>query len=292
MATAKELIKVAEAEVGYLEKETNKNLDNKTANAGDENYTKYARDFDTKYPDFYNGRKNGYAWCDVFVDWCFVTAFGVAKAMELLGQPKKSLGAGCLYSANYYKKIGQFYTSPKVGDQIFFKSSSGGVSHTGIVYNVTSTKVCTIEGNTSTASGVVSNGGAVAKKSYNLTSNAIYGYGRPKYDPEPVVATPKDNKVKEWQKAAIADGFKFPKYGADGEWGAECESVAKKAICKKYLTYKYKNLTKIVQKAVGVSVDGKFGNDTKKAVIEYQKKKGLTADGCVGINTWKKILNV
>lgn len=32
---ASELIKVAEAEVGYLEKETNKNLDSKTANAGD-----------------------------------------------------------------------------------------------------------------------------------------------------------------------------------------------------------------------------------------------------------------
>lgn len=98
--------------------------------------------------------------------------------------------------------------------------------------------------------------------------------------------------VREWQKAAIADGFKFPKYGADGKWGAECESVAKEAICKKRLTYKYKNLTKIVQKAVGVKVDGKFGNDTKNAVIKWQKLMGLTADGDVGINTWKKILGV
>ena len=29
----------------------------------------------------------------------------------------------------------------------------------------------------------------------------------------------KTNKVLEWQKAAIADGFSFPKYGADGKWG-------------------------------------------------------------------------
>ena len=98
--------------------------------------------------------------------------------------------------------------------------------------------------------------------------------------------------VLEWQKAAIADGFKFPKYGADGKWGAECESVAKQAICKKRLTYKYKNLTKIVQEAVGVKVDGKFGNDTKNAVIKWQKLVGITADGAVGINTWKKILGV
>lgn len=292
MATAKELIKVAEAEVGYLEKETNRNLDNKTTNAGDGNYTKYARDFDTKYTDFYNGKKNGYAWCDVFVDWCFVTAFGVAKAMALLGQPKKSLGAGCGYSANYFKKIGRFYTSPKVGDQIFFKDSKGGVCHTGLVCDVTVTKVYTIEGNTSSASGVVANGGAVAKKSYKLTYNRIYGYGRPKYDAETVKNTTKVNKVKEWQQAAIKDGYKFPKYGADGAWGSECESVAKKAICKKQLIYKNKNLTKIVQKAVGVTADGLFGTATKNAVITYQKKKGLSADGIVGLNTWKKILDV
>ena len=98
--------------------------------------------------------------------------------------------------------------------------------------------------------------------------------------------------IKEWQQSAIKDGYKFPKYGADGSWGSECIAVAKKAICKKRLFYTNKNLTKIVQKAVGVKADGKFGDDTKKAVIAYQKKKGLTADGVVGYNTWKKILGV
>ena len=98
--------------------------------------------------------------------------------------------------------------------------------------------------------------------------------------------------VLEWQKAAIADGFKFPKYGADGEWGSECAGVAKKAVVKKRLFYTNKNLTKIIQKVVGVTVDGKFGNDTKKAVITYQKANGLVADGEVGINTWKKILGI
>ncbi len=99
----------------------------------------------------------------------------------------------------------------------------------------------------------------------------------------------KENKVLTWQKAAIKDGFKFPKHGADGVWGDECISVAKKAICKKRLTYKYKNLTKIVQKAVGVKEDGKFGADTKKAVEKYQRLLGLKADGIVGLDTWKRI---
>lgn len=95
--------------------------------------------------------------------------------------------------------------------------------------------------------------------------------------------------VLAWQKAAKADGFDIK---VDGIWGKECEAVAKKAICKKRLTYKYRNLTKLIQTAVGVKADGKFGKDTKKAVTEWQKRFGLVADGCVGLNTWKRILGV
>ena len=100
------------------------------------------------------------------------------------------------------------------------------------------------------------------------------------------------NSIKEWQLAAIADGFKFPKFGADGRWGGECLAVARKAVCKKRATYKYKNLTKIVQRAVGVTADGKFGNDTRSAVINWQKLVGLTPDGCVGPDSWQKLLGV
>ncbi|MBR4116938.1 MAG: N-acetylmuramoyl-L-alanine amidase [Clostridia bacterium] len=101
-----------------------------------------------------------------------------------------------------------------------------------------------------------------------------------------------ENKILNWQKAAIKDGFKFSLYGADGRWGSECEKVAQKAICKKRITYKYKNLTRIVQKAVDVAIDGRFGKKTKAAVEKYQKANGLKADGIVGLSTWKKILGV
>ena len=100
-----------------------------------------------------------------------------------------------------------------------------------------------------------------------------------------------ENSITTWQKAAIADGFNLPS-GADGIWGKECEAVAKIAVCKKRFTYKYKNLTKIVQNAVGVTADGKFGNNTRKAVISWQGLVGITADGEIGINSWKKILGV
>lgn len=186
MSEITRLIEIAKAEVGYLEKKTNSNLDSKTANAGTNNYTKYARDLDS-IKGFYNGKKNGYAWCDMFVDWCFVKAFGVERAKELLNHG--TLGAGCTYSAQYYKKNNQWYNSPKIGDQIFFKNSKGSIIHTGIVVNFDSKKVYTIEGNTSSDPGVVANGGSVNDKSYNLNSSSIAGYGRPNYKEEEVVKT-------------------------------------------------------------------------------------------------------
>ena len=181
MSNVDKLLKTARKEVGYCEKASNSNLDDKTANAGSGNYTKYARDLDN-IKDFYNGRKNGHAWCDVFVDWCAVETFGVANAKKLLCQPSESLGAGCKYSMQYYQKKGQFYMSPKPGDQIFFRESSGdGIAHTGWVCDVDKTYVYTIEGNTSSSSGVVANGGCVAEKKYKLTYARIAGYGRPDY---------------------------------------------------------------------------------------------------------------
>lgn len=47
---ASAVIAVAIGELGYVEKATNSQLDNKTANPGRANWTKYARDFDEKYP--------------------------------------------------------------------------------------------------------------------------------------------------------------------------------------------------------------------------------------------------
>lgn len=174
------LIATAKAEEGYLEKATNAHLDSKTANAGSNNWTKYARDLDN-IGNIYNGKKNGYAWCDVFVDWCFIKTFGVDLAMRLLCQPYGGAGAGCTYSVQYYKQKDQFHKSnPQAGDQIFFTNDGGKTSyHTGLVIAVGNGKVYTIEGNTSSAPGVVPNGGCVRTKSYNLTATYICGYGRP-----------------------------------------------------------------------------------------------------------------
>ena len=58
------------------------------------------------------------------------------------------------------------------------------------------------------------------------------------------------------------------------------------------------NITKLIQERLVTlgyntnGVDGIFGNGTKNAVIAFQKSKGLSVDGIVGTNTWRKLLNL
>jgi len=262
---ASKVIAIAEAEIGYLEKASNKNLDDKKANAGDKNYTKYARDLDS-IPGFYNGGKQGFAWCDVFVDWCFVQAYGVDIAKKLLCQPSGSLGAGCYYSARYYKQKGQFHNSaPQPGDQIFFwNTAKNGVSHTGIVYKVDKEKVYTIEGNTSTAIGVVANGGGVCKKWYKLNYWRIYGYGRPAYDAEST-------------KTVKTSSVMLPvlKVGDEGPAVEALQTLMKLRgyPCGTYGPNKD-------------GVDGDFGNGTGDALEKFQTAYSLTVDRMAGPQVW------
>ena len=58
------------------------------------------------------------------------------------------------------------------------------------------------------------------------------------------------------------------------------------------------NITKLLQEklvSLGYNtngIDGIFGVGTEKAVICFQKAYGLVADGIVGQNTWRKLLNI
>lgn len=176
MKAYEKVIAIARSELGYLEKKSNSQLDSKTANAGGNNYTKYARDL---FPSL-----QGQPWCDMFVDWCFVQAFGRVDAQQLIGG---GFSAYTPSSAQYYKARGQYHKmDPQPGDQIFFRGADR-INHTGIVTEVTFTKVRTIEGNTSDGAEVIPNGGAVCDKEYSLSNSRIDGYGRPDW---PLVETP------------------------------------------------------------------------------------------------------
>ena len=264
------VISIAMQEEGYLEKKSNKYLDDKIKNAGSNNYTKYARDLD-KLPNFYNGKKQGYAWCAVFVHWCFVQAFGEARAKELLCQPNKSCGAGVGYSCDYYKAKGQFYTKPQIGDQIFFKNSSGARIHTGLVYNVDKTYVYTIEGNTSSVAGVVSNGGCVKRKQYKLSSTYIYGYGRPAYK----IEEKKETYSGKLPSLPLRGYFKFNPKTPNKIY----DVGANVKLLQKFLNWALD--TNLV-------VDGYYGINTGKAVCKFEKVCGIKVDYEFGKNCLAK----
>ena len=110
--------------------------------------------------------------------------------------------------------------------------------------------------------------------------------------PEKIAGNKYNERVKEWQKACIADGYSAKKLDVDGYWGPQCEAAAKTIVCKKRLVYKYKNVTNIVQKAVGLKPDGYCGKETDAKIKEYQEYVGLKADGAAGPATIKVMLGV
>ena len=160
--SAAKIIEVALAEVGYLEKATNAQLDSKTANAGSNNYTKYGKWYGM----------NGQPWCDMFVSWCAAQA-GEADAVGKYAYVPSH--------QNFFDQRGQYFArgakTPQAGDIIIFRNES----HIGLVEKVSGGYVHTIERNTSGGSTLVANGGGVHQKKYPLTSSYIQGYGRPSY---------------------------------------------------------------------------------------------------------------
>lgn len=241
----------AQAEVGYYEKASNKDLDDPEANKGNKNFTKFARDVDS-CTGWMNGNKQGYEWCCIFVCSISLYTFGYPTAREVLYMPTRALGAACKYAANYYKQHKAWTVKPEPGDQIFFMDSSGVMCHTGIVERVEGGLVHTIEGNAQNM---------VSRHSYMLGSGRIAGYGRPNWalaadEPEPSPAPKPEHstlrkgskgaEVVEMQEDLMSIGYELPKWGADGD----------------------------------------FGSETEVAVCRFQKDHNLVMDGICGPLTW------
>ena len=237
MNNVERIVDLAKSQIGY--KETGNNI------------TKYARDFDTKWPQFYNTKKQGAQWCDLYCDWLFCESFGPDEAMKMLYQPAKSCGAGCKYSAGYYKSAGAYDKNPRVGDQIFF-GRPGSENHTGIVIEVTDTKVTTVEGNS---------GNAVKQHVYYRTDSNIVGYGHPKYNDVPATKTKYPGV---WPTLPSRGYFK------KGDKGVNVQRM------QEFL--KWYDPTYLPR----YGADGDFGTETKNAVVSFQTREGLTVDGLFG----------
>lgn len=318
------VIDVALAEEGYLEKKTNAYLDDKTKNAGNANYTKYGRDMHALYPSVMDFPA---AWCDAFVDWCFYKAYGVTNAKKLLCG---NFDDYTVASAQLYKNKGAWYKRPEVGDQAFFTNASGGICHTGLVVEVDHNKEIfwTMEGNTSSAAGVVANGGCVRKKSYDFTYGRIAGFGRPPYGQVSGYVVPEfsdgteDNTIKHAQihlnnfvnaglevdgiagpltkkayRKALQSALNFD-YAArlviDGDIKTLTKNALKKAVVKKgskghLVTVLEIGLLMHGINPNGVECPGIFGNGCYSALGIFQSLNGLVVDHEAGYNTFMKL---
>lgn len=278
----KQVLDLARSEVGYHEKASYAQLNDKTANSGGSNWTKYAEYLDS-FAGFYNGPKNGYPWCDVFVDYLFVKAFGEKLGREMLYQPEKSMGAGCLYSAQYYKDAGRFHkNAPMFGDQIFFSYSPGEYSHTGIVEAVGFDTITTIEGNTSDS---------VGRRTYNIGNQSIAGYGTP-----------------NWK---LAEDFVVVENGHiinSSKWNQE-EEQPKPVVLEKKENHSWRpgilkaedryNVNVVTLQSLLTArnfpcgeIDGYFGPLTEVAVNHAKRYYDMERDGVVDYPLWIKLLMI
>ena len=266
MINKQTVIELAKSQIGYHEKATNDQLDDFTANAGHNNYTKYARDLDA-IEGFYNGLKQGQPFCDVFVDWCFCRAYGPYIGLQLLCQPLQSAGAGCMYSAQYYEKQGRFFaTGAEIGDQIFFDYGSG-INHTGIVVDVRQYSIITVEGNADDM---------VKQCAYPHSATYIAGFGRPNwamdgepepYDPEPVEPT--------IETVEVTATVPIIKYGDESMWVKVMQVllIGKGFSCGQW------------------GADGEYGMQTKIGLYEFQKANNLKTDCVCDEQTWSVLLS-
>lgn len=135
------------------------------------------------------------------------------------------------------------------------------------------------------------------KKKYGISR--VKGHGElmatscpGKYFPMERFIGAKENLVLSFQRAATADGFNFPKYGCDGKYGSETQSVMQQCVVKRRLTYKYKNATRLVQRLLGIEQDGLAGVQTESAIKDFQRQNNLVVDGKCGPCTWEKLLKI
>lgn len=149
---------------GYLEKKSNAYLDDFKKNAGYNNYTKFARDVDS----WGQPGCQGQPWCAEYQFWKLAKVLGITKALQIMGGGFYN----CVSITNWAKKNGTWHSTPKDGALVIFRDGS----HIGSVRSYSNTYIYTNEGNTSSAAGVIANGGSCRNKRYLRSDPVIDGY--------------------------------------------------------------------------------------------------------------------
>ena len=151
---------------------------------------------------------------------------------------------------------------PMPGDlPIYYWDDSGkgdcksGASHVGVVEKVEDGEITVIEGNYSNS---------VKRRTIKVNGRYIRGYITPMYDPElPIEEGPASLTMRVLQK------------GDAGEDVLALQILLRGRGC---------------NGSMSKTLNGKFGNNTRGAVILFQRKHGLTQTGAADTATWKVLL--
>ena len=237
---------------------------------GANNWNKYA----PKWTEAGGWNAQNQPWCDIFVDCAFIECFGIELASRLTYQPRGGFSALCSASAQFYKNNNAWYTTPEVGDQVFF-NVSGGINHTGIVVKAGGGIIETIEGNSSDA---------VRNNAYAFGSSYINGFGRPNWS----IFSSNDTESGTTGENTTPSAPTVPQKKT-------CKVTATPPLLQQGDTGSWVKIMQLRLMDCGQSLrkwgaDGDFGSETRDAVERFQKAKGLVVDSVVGEATWTKLL--
>lgn len=269
MNEIQKVYEVAYGELGYLEKASSAQLDSKTGNAGYNNYTKYWRDtrkrgrmkaYGYAPESNFTGGKD-WPYCAAGIDDTFCRALGQERAAELLLHGNAAF-INCQTMYQKAKDRGLLVNSPKPGVIVLFYNSRSVHYHTEYCYKVENGVMYTIGFNTSGASSVVANGGGVCAKKYTFSKTAAH-YFMPAYEKTTEILP------------ELTDGSSVTllKKGSSGD---AVKDMQEKLICLDYY-------------CGPEGADGDFGNNTYRALKEFQKDYNLTVDGIYGENSDREL---
>lgn len=230
MATAQDVLNVARKYLNYKEGKNNDNIFGKAYGM------------------------NNVSWCMQYI-WKIMTEAGMNFYKT----------ASCTACYNHYKSQAVSKNSLRPGDIVFFDwDHSGDCDHVGIVEAVGSSRITTIEGNTSSGnSGSQSNGDGVYRR--YRTRSQIARAIRPKYTGGSSGSSGTADKEVSVTVLEI-------KQGSKGNTVRSAQTL---------LRYRF---------GYQIAVDGDFGPATAQAVRSFQRDRGLGVDGIIGAKTWAKLI--
>ena len=241
--------------------------------------------------DLYNRYRKTGDYCMTYADpWCaaYVSAVGMAVSVAngLPGQPYELIpsSAACDPMIVQYKALGRWVEDdgylPSPGDVILYDwedsgsgDDQGSSDHVGIVTDVDGSTITVIEGNKSDS---------VCYRSIQRNGRYIRGYGLPDYakyasgEGQGEIIVPDDPQPTPTQGIQLpmlrqGDGLNRP---SEVVRAAQFLLNGRGASCGR------------------CGADGEFGTATKSAVLAFQRRNGLDADGVIGDKTWRKLLGL